>query len=134
VGSNTGAIQLQGFFMDLPSIPANTTPAPLDLWAIKSLGFVGPGEPISLSAIPSGAFGFYALRFTFRDPSSGKRYAYTRIISTSKYGWPPDDPENTINYSSTGALSHHVFEDMVKDMLNHQKELYASGGEEEYKP
>jgi len=120
-----------GNFLNVPVLPHGQITKPLKLRAIKYLGF--KDFPANVAANDATPFlEYYALRFTFRDPEIGKRYAYYRVSSVLQ-GDPsvPDDPRWV---ARSGGDKAHIFTDDIPSVIKaHQRELYRDYGEEEYR-
>jgi hypothetical protein len=115
------------------SLSHGQTSEPLDLYRITFLGFTDKWPTREGSEISPLELAYYALRFTFRDPETGKRFYYCRATSVIK-GSPllPDQPELA---GRSGGGNARVFIDDIPVAINeHQKTLYGNGEEQEYKP
>lgn len=119
-------------FLTIPVLQRNTTSKPLDLSAIKFLGFHDFPKEQTSDVTPF--LDYYALRFTFRDPETGKRYAYYRVTSaTIADPGLPDDPRWT-GRSGPGNKAHIFMDDIPSVIEAHQRQLYQNSEESEYGP
>jgi hypothetical protein len=102
---------------------------PLDMLAIKFLNFREFPKDAGTDIKPF--LDYYALRFTFRDPKTGIRYAAYRVTSTVK-GNPttPDDPRYV---ARAGPAGSRIFtDDIPKVIEDHQRGLFSTRGDRDY--
>ena len=125
------------------SIAPGTKSKPVDLSTLKEFKFVkspGPGEPGGpggppLQGVPVGesdTLRYYALRYSFIDDGTQKRYSFYQVISCQQpYLLPLDNP----NMSIIGAGTDDDWLLRPSQLIiDHQHKIYGSYLEEEYRP
>ncbi len=127
------------------SIAPGTKSKPVEISTLKEFKFVkppSPGEPGGLGGPPlqgvpvgeSDTFRYYALRYSFIDDATQKRYSFYQVISCHEpYLLPLDNP----NISIIGAGTESDDDWLLRPsqlIIDHQRKIYGSYLEEEYRP
>lgn len=123
------------------SVAPGTKTKPVDLSTLKAFKFVkppGPGEPGGPGGPPlqggpvgeSDELRYYALRYSFIDDGTQKRYSFYQVISCQEpYLLPLDNP----NMSIIGAGTDDDWLLRPSQLIiDHQRKIYGSYPEEEY--
>jgi hypothetical protein len=122
--------QFGGVFFKTDILHHEQTSEPLKLSAVEALGFLETMPPMS-GTLPDSMLEFCALRFSFRDPTTGKYFYYCRATSIVKPMFP-DEPEFS-GRSGFGGNPLLGFDDVPEVIKEHQCLLYKNEDAEEYR-
>ena len=125
-GNDFRYTQMPQLFLDVDSIPLGSEVS-VDLGKQPELMFVN---------FPSDQpYNCYAMRFTFRDSETGKKYAFYKITSVERGALSiPDNPED-VTKSGPGTYLYNPTEDIPREIIKHQINIvYQGTGDELYRP
>ncbi len=121
--------QSSGFEL-VKKIPAGTSDEARDLAKLPFFE-ITDFPPNQTTGLPDEFLRYYALRFSFIDKATGRRYVFYKVISGMRNNPMPFD--NPTGVASSGTGKDVFWLHIPEVLIQHQKWLYLNDGEE-YKP